>query len=299
MEAIVELNGITKRYKNKKAVDDISLSIERGTITAILGPNGAGKSTAISIMLGLIEPTEGSVKVFGKEPKALAVRQRIGAMMQEVSVMDGLKTREIIQLFRGYYPNKMDMDELIELTGLNDDDLTKYADELSGGQQRALMFALSLAGDPDLLFFDEPTVGFDTIKRQMFWSKVKSLASKGKTVIFSTHYLQEADEVANRIILFKEGKIALDGSSKDIKSSLTSNTVSFQTNGNTPLDKLRELPVVSSIFEQANRIFVVTTDTDRILACIYHENLEVFNIQINESRLETAFEQLLKNKEVI
>ncbi len=299
METVIEMKNISKQFKNKKAVDDISLSIQKGSITAILGPNGAGKSTTISIMLGLIEPTNGSVKVFGKNPKALEVRQKIGAMLQNVSVIDGLKTREIIQLFRSYYPHKMDLEELIALTGLNDAELNKYAEELSGGQRRALMFALALAGDPDLLFFDEPTVGFDTIKRQMFWDKVQSLASIGKTIIFSTHYLQEADDVADRIILFKEGQIVADGSGKDIKSSLTSNSVSFQKKSPIPLDKLRQLPVVSSIYEQGKHTFVVTTDTDAVLAFIFHQQLEVYNIQINQGRLEAAFEELTMKKEVI
>ena len=299
MKAIVELNHVTKCYKNKKAVDDISLTIERGSITAILGPNGAGKSTTIAIMLGLIEPTEGHVKVFGKDPKELAVRQRIGAMLQDISLMDGLKTRELIQLFRGYYPNKLDMEELIELTGLSEEYLNKYTNELSGGQKRALMFTLALSGDPDLLFFDEPTVGFDTVKRQIFWNKVKSLSSKGKTIIFSTHYLQEADDAADRIVLFKDGKIAADGTGKEIKSSLTNSSVSFQLNSSVSLEKLLQLPTVSRIYDQGNRTFVITTDTDCVLAYIFQENLGVSNIQVNQGRLETAFAQLLMAKEVI
>ena len=299
MKEIVKISGVTKHYKYKKAIDDISFSIKKGSITAILGPNGAGKSTIISMMLGLIEPTIGSVEVFDKNPKSLEVRQKMGAMMQDVSLMDGLKARELIQLFRAYYPNKMDMEKLIELTGLNDIDLTKYAEELSGGQKRSLMFALALAGNPDLLILDEPTVGFDTVKRQLFWGKVNSLASKGKTIIFSTHYLEEADNAADRIILFKEGKIVADGTAKDIKPSLIGHSVSFQMKIPIALDKLHALPFVSSVYVKGNRTFVVTTETDSVLAFIFKENLDVYNLEINERRLEAAFEDLIIKEEVI
>ena len=299
MVAVVELNGVTKRYKTKTAVDTISLAIEKGTITAILGPNGAGKSTILSVMLGIMEPTEGNVKVFGKDPKSLPVRQKIGAMMQNVSVMDGLKAKELIQLFRAYYPIKMDMEELISLTSLNETDLNKYAEELSGGQQRALMFALALAGNPELLILDEPTVGLDPVKRQLFWEKIKSFAAKGKTILFSTHYLQEADDVADRMIVFKEGSIVADGTSTEIKSTLISSEVSFQIDSSVSLEKLQQLSVVSGIYKQENRTFVITSDPDRVLACIFHERLAVSNIKFTEGRLDTAIEQLTLNKEVI
>lgn len=152
MDSVIEMNGVSKLYKDKKAVDNISFNIAKGSITAILGPNGAGKTTALGMLLGLLEPTEGTVKIFGQHPKDKMVREKTGAMLQEVSVMDRLKVREIIALIRSYYPQPMDMEFLIKATGLAPGDLNRYAEKLSGGQKRSLGFALALAGDPELIF---------------------------------------------------------------------------------------------------------------------------------------------------
>lgn len=152
MDNIIEMHGVSKIYKDKKAVDNISFNIAKGSITAILGPNGAGKTTALGMLLGLIEPTEGTVELFGQHPKDKEVREKTGAMLQEVSVMDRLKVREIIDLIRSYYPKPMDMDFLIKATGLAPADLNRYAEKLSGGQKRSLGFALALAGNPELIF---------------------------------------------------------------------------------------------------------------------------------------------------
>lgn len=180
MDNIIEMHGVSKIYKDKKAVDNISFNIAKGSITAILGPNGAGKTTALGMLLGLIEPTEGTVELFGHHPKDKVVREKTGAMLQEVSVMDRLKVREIIDLIRSYYPKPMDMEFLIKATGLAPADLNRYAEKLSGGQKRSLGFALALAGNPELIFFDEPTVGLDITSRRRFWETVRGLAEQGK-----------------------------------------------------------------------------------------------------------------------
>lgn len=193
MEHVIQMEKVSKVYQGKRAVDDISFSIGKGSVTAILGPNGAGKTTMLAMLLGLTEPTEGRISVFGLPPKHNTVREKTGAMLQEVSVMDRLKVHEIIALIRSYYPQPMATEDLFAATGLAQGDLKRYAERLSGGQKRGLGFALALAGNPDLLFLDEPTVGLDTTARRRFWETVRGLAAAGKTILFTTHYLQEAD----------------------------------------------------------------------------------------------------------
>jgi ABC-2 type transport system ATP-binding protein len=299
VEEVVSIEKATKKFKDKIAVDELSCSIQRGEVVAILGPNGAGKSTTILMMLGLLEPTEGKLEIFRMDPKEKAVREKIGAMLQEVSVIDTLTVKEIIQLFRSYYAAPMDFDELVALTGLKKEEMKKRADKLSGGQKRRLGFALALAGDPDLLFFDEPTVGMDITARKRFWDTVKALKEKGKTIIFTTHYLQEADDVAERILLFHKGKVVADGTPHAIKNKLTKQSVSFFENGAVPLDEIRSLAIVSDVYIKENRVFIVTEQTDDVLAYLFEKRLGVKGIEVEKGRLDEAFEQLTKNKEAI
>lgn len=299
MPDAVTMRNVTKRFGKTLAINDVSFSIEEGSTVAILGPNGAGKTTAISMMLGLIDPTDGKVQLFNKNPKEIEVRKKIGAMLQEVSVVDKLKVHEIIALFRSYYPNPLSMEELIKLTGLKKDDLKKWADKLSGGQSRRVGFALALAGNPDLIFFDEPTVGLDITARRLFWEKVDMLKANGKTVIFTTHYLQEADDVAERIILFHHGEIIADGKPEDIKRKLTGRNVSFQMNDEDAIRKLQDLQVVTGYYEKGNRHYIVSEDTDAVLATIFQQNMDAKDIWLEQGRLEEAFEQLTAEPEEV
>lgn len=299
MEAIIEMKRVSKMFKDKKAVNDLSFRIEKGSVTAILGPNGAGKTTALSMILGLLEPTEGEIKVFGKAPKDQSVRDKTGAMLQEVSIMDRLKVREVLELIRSYYPNPMDMESLITLTGLQDSDLKRYAEKLSGGQKRSLGFALAMAGNPDLLFFDEPTVGLDITARRRFWESVRKLAGQGKTIIFTTHYLQEADDTADRILLFHKGALVADGTPEEIKSRIVKRSVSFLPRQDGPgfRERLKALPLLTDYYDKDGRIYVNTDDTDLALESIFAEKLEVRDIRIDQGRLDEAFEQLTVNQE--
>ena len=292
MEYAEHIKQLTKVFKDNKAVDDVSFSIKRGEIVAILGPNGAGKSTTMLLMLGLLQPTNGEAKLFNADAKEKKIREKIGVMLQEVSLMDGLKVKEIIGLFRSYYPNPLSIDKLVRLTGLSDKDLNKRTEKLSGGQKRRVGFALALAGNPDLLFFDEPTVGMDISARKVFWETVKELADKGKTIIFSTHYLQEADDVAERIILFNKGKVIADGKPEELKGNLLKQSVSFVVNGPFSKEKFLQLPYVSDVYDKGGRMFIITSNTDLVLAKIFADQLLMRDIAIEKGRLEEAFEQL-------
>lgn len=293
MREVVSLKNVVKTFKNHKAVDDVSFTIKQGEIVAILGPNGAGKTTTILMMLGLMEPTAGFVQLFNTDPGAKEVRERIGAMLQEVSVMDGLKAGEILKLVRAYYPNPLSMDELAKLTGLEKDDLKKLAEKLSGGQKRRLNFALSLAGNPDLLFFDEPTVGMDITARRTFWDTINQLKKRGKTIIFTTHYLQEADEVAERIIMFHKGKIVADGTPQEMKNKLAKQTVSFVADYKMPLDAFWNLPQVKEVYRLGERVYILSHDSDQVLAGLFsNPEWNIKDIQTQSGNLEEAFELL-------
>lgn len=297
MTQIVEISDLVKEFNEKRAVNGVSFSIQQGEVVAILGPNGAGKTTTMLMMLGLLRPTEGDAAIFQKDPKNKDVREKIGVMLQEVSLMDGLKAKELIQLFRSYYPNPLQMDYLIRLTGLEKNDLERRTEKLSGGQKRRVAFALALAGNPDLLFFDEPTVGMDISSRRLFWETVKELAREGKTIIFTTHYLQEADDYADRMILFKNGKVIADGKTAEIKRKMSKQSVSFTALEGITKERFLKLPSVTDVIEKERRVHIVTDDTDAVLSMIYKENLPVKDIQIEKGRLEEAFEQLTESQE--
>ncbi|KQL52339.1 ABC transporter ATP-binding protein [Heyndrickxia shackletonii] len=293
MTEIVRVQHVSKTFHDKKAVNDVSFSIKKGEVVAILGPNGAGKTTTISMMLGLMHPTNGDLKLFGLDPSDKKVREKIGTMLQEVSVMNGLKVKELLELIRNYYPNPLSLKELIQLTGLTETDLKTRAEKLSGGQKRRLSFALALSGNPDLIIFDEPTVGMDITSRNRFWKTINQLADQGKTIIFTTHYLQEADDVAERILLFHNGSIIEDGTPAEIKARIAKQAVSFATDDPIhSLEKLNKHAVVTNIYQKNNRVIVQTEDTDAVLALLFEEKVGARQIQIENGKLDEAFEQL-------
>jgi ABC-2 type transport system ATP-binding protein len=216
--AIASLSGVTKRYANGVlALDGLSLNLHRGEIVALLGPNGAGKSTAVKLMMGLSSPTAGEVSIFGADPRQTSARLRTGVMLQVGRAPEMLRVREHISIFRGYYPQPMPYAEIIQAAGLQGIEERMFG-QLSGGQKQRTLFGIALAGDPDLIFLDEPTVGLDIEARRMMWSQIRSLAARGKTVLLTTHYLEEADALAHRIIVINKGKVVCEGTPAEVKS---------------------------------------------------------------------------------
>ncbi len=292
MNEAVSVSNVTKHFQQKTVVNNISFSIEKGEIAAILGPNGAGKTTVISMILGLLKPTKGEIKLFNRLPDDQRVREKIGVMLQEVSVMPGLKVNEILELFRSYYPNPLSMKELVSLTALTKEDLKTRAEKLSGGQKRRLSFALALAGNPELLIFDEPTVGMDTSSRHRFWQTIHGLADQGKTIIFSTHYLQEADDAAQRILFFADGRLVADDSPMQLRSRIQKQSVSFTLHSDESLEKLSRHPEVERVIQKHQRTIIQTSNTDKVLALIFQENIHAYEIRIEQGTLDEAFRQL-------
>ncbi|PEB81089.1 ABC transporter ATP-binding protein [Bacillus nitratireducens] len=295
MEKIIEVNGVSKTFKHKKAVNNVSFHVNKGQIVALLGPNGAGKTTTISMMLGLKDPTEGNISIFGKSPKHREVRNSLGAMLQEVSVIDSITVEEAIELFRSYYTNSVEKETLLQLSNL-EPERKQRCEKLSGGQKRRLNFALALAGNPDLLFLDEPTVGMDITSRKTFWETIRKLASEGKTIILTTHYLEEADALADRILLFANGKIIADGTPDEMKAAISRKTISFYSKEKIPKSLLKELPHVTEVQSNEGRFTLTTKDTDATLQAIYQRNLPVTDVSVERGSLDEAFEQFVANQ---
>ncbi len=297
MASVVSFQEVSKTFKGKKAVEKVSFTINEGETVAILGPNGAGKTTTIMMMLGLMQASSGKIEVFRQSAADKKNRERIGVMLQEVSMIDALKVHEILALFRSYYQNPLSYDELVAITGLDSHTLKQMANKLSGGQKRRLSFALALAGNPDVLFFDEPTVGMDLSSRKHFWDTIHQFKESGKTIIFTTHYLPEADEIASRILLFAEGKIIADGSPQTIKANLTKKSLSFDKNDTILMDVLQHDQAITSVDIRHNRVFIESTDIDDVLRRLMQTDMHLQNISVEQGKLEEAFELLTSPKE--
>jgi ABC-2 type transport system ATP-binding protein len=225
---VASLDHVTKRYANGVlALDDLSLALHPGEVVALLGPNGAGKSTAVKLMMGLSSATSGNVRIFNEDPRETHARLRTGVMLQVGRAPEMLRVREHITIFRGYYPTPMPYAEIIHAAGLEGLEERMFG-QLSGGQKQRVLFALALAGDPDLIFLDEPTVGLDIEARRLMWGQIRSLASRGKTVLLTTHYLEEADALAHRIVVINKGKVVCEGTPSEVKS-MGSGTASSRT----------------------------------------------------------------------
>lgn len=214
---VARLDGVSKNYGAVQALRNVNFAVTAGELVALLGPNGAGKTTAIKLLLGLAKPTAGQATVFGGNPVNPDVRLRIGAMLQVAKVPETLRVGEHIDLFSSYYPNPFPQSQTLATAGLEDLNNREFGD-LSGGQKQRLLFALALCGDPDVLFLDEPTVGLDVEARRILWEEIRKLIARGKTILLTTHYLQEADELANRVVVINRGRILVEGTPAEIKA---------------------------------------------------------------------------------
>ena len=223
---VVELVDVSKRYGEVQALQHVSLAIELGEVVAFLGPNGAGKTTSISLMLGTRKPTAGTARLFGLSPRDLRARSRIGVMLQESGVPGMLRVTEIVSLFASYYPHPLAASEAIAMAGL-DEKSRSLVKDLSGGQRQRLYLALAVCGNPDVLFLDEPTVGMDVEGRRRFISEIAEFAAKGRTVVLTTHYLEEADQLARRVIVIDHGQVIADTTPEGIKARVAGKHVTF------------------------------------------------------------------------
>ncbi|PWI58026.1 ABC transporter ATP-binding protein [Sulfoacidibacillus thermotolerans] len=290
------MKDVTKQFGQKTAVRDVTMKIAKGSAVALLGPNGAGKTTSIAMMLGLIRPTRGVVTLFGGDPLASEQHAHIGVMLQGVSVPDRLTVVETIQLFRGFYKKPLAIDRLLTAAGL-EEDARVMANRLSGGKMRRLQFALALAGNPEVLFLDEPTVGMDVTARRHFWDELRRFIASGKTLLLTTHDLQEADLVADRVIVMNKGRIIADAAPESIKMQFAGRQISFVAGVHLDLQKLTKLPDVIEIKTAGRQVTIRTNNSDGLLRTLIMEQWEISDIQVTGGGLEEAFMRLTTETE--
>ena len=286
----VALRGLHKAYGSTKAVDGIDLTIEPGEVVALLGPNGAGKSTTLDIVLGLGRADAGSVELFGQTPRAAIAAGQVGAMLQTGGVIQNTSVRELVAVMASLYPTPSDVDKILATTGLTEV-AAKQASKLSGGQTQRVRFAIAMVSDPALMILDEPTAALDVQARHGFWEVMRGYAAQGRTVVFATHYLEEADEFADRIVLMAGGKIVADGSSTEIKSVVTVRTIRA-TLPDAEAAELAAVPGVTSADRRGDSIVLTCTSSDEALRALLARYPQLRDIEVRGGGLDEAFRQL-------
>jgi ABC-2 type transport system ATP-binding protein len=294
-EGGVALKQLSKSYGSLQAVRSIDLAIAPGETVALLGPNGAGKSTTIDMILGLTRPDHGSVSIFGVPPAKAVQSGWIGGMLQSGTPLDHLRVRELIALTASYYPAPLGIDEVLRLTGA-DAFAGQWTTKLSGGQAQRVRFAAALVGNPDLLLLDEPTAGIDVEGRHEFWETMRDIAAQGKTVLFATHYLEEADEFADRIVLIAKGRIVADGPATEIKARAAARTIRGTLPG-ADLTALRSLPGVIAADHHGDVVTLSCSDADIALRALLNRFPAVRDIEVQGGSLEEAFLELTADQD--
>jgi ABC-type multidrug transport system ATPase subunit/surface polysaccharide O-acyltransferase-like enzyme len=288
---VAQLIGVTRRYGKVCALDDISLDLRRGELMALLGPNGAGKTTAIALWLGLTEPDSGQATLLGGSPLAVATRRGIGVMMQDVTLTNGMKVGELIEQTASYYPNPMSVTEALGITQITAL-AGRYYDKLSGGQKRQVQFALAICGRPEVLFLDEPSVGMDVAAREHLWAAIRQLRHAGCSILLTTHYLEEAEMLADRVIVLAKGHVVASGSVSEVRSIVSRRHI--RCDSALPADELSQWPGVLTVSRADQRLTILATDADTVLRRLLASDHSVANIEVQQAGLAEAFVELTK-----
>jgi ABC-2 type transport system ATP-binding protein len=290
----IHLNGLTKTFSTPngpvRAVRGVDIAIEPGETVALLGPNGAGKSTTIDMLLGLLPPDGGTVSLFGGTPEDAIASGRVGAMLQTGSLLRFLTVRELIAMMASLYPNAMDVDEVVELVGLQAA-ANQRTEKLSGGQAQRVRFACALVSNPELLVLDEPTVAMDVEGRHAFWATMRSFAARGTTIVFATHYLEEADDFADRAVLMARGRVVADGPTTEIKARVGARTIRATLPG-VDTGALAALPGVTAADRRGAAVVLRCTDSDAAIRALLDTYSAASDIEISGAGLEEAFLEL-------
>jgi ABC-2 type transport system ATP-binding protein len=290
MATVVEVRDAVKRFGAVRALDGVSLHVDAGEVVALLGPNGAGKTTCVSLMIGLRKPTAGTSTLFGLAPSDIRARSRCGVMLQESGLPSYLTVRETIDLFRTYYPAPLAAGSVIALVGL-EEKARAQLHTLSGGQRQRLYFGLAMCGDPELLFLDEPTVGLDVEARRSFWTHVKAFVRSGRTVVLTTHYLEEADALADRIVVIDRGRILANASPAVLKSATRAKRVSYTAARAMTETDFAGFPLQTLTID-GSRVDIVTAQPEAVLQALFQRGETVADLEVTGASLEHAVIQL-------
>jgi ABC-2 type transport system ATP-binding protein len=283
---VASLERVNKNYGPVRALNGVDFRVRAGEVVALLGPNGAGKTTAVKLLLGLLQPNVGKVRVFGGDPTNPENRMRTGAMLQVGRVPETLRVREHIDLFSTYYEKPMGLSGVLSVAGLENLKDRKFGD-LSGGQKQRVLFALAICGNPDLLFLDEPTVGLDVEARRMLWDQIRHLVRCGKTVLLTTHYLQEADALADRIAVINKGEIIAEGTPAEIKAQTAGKKIRCITT--VSLSELRRIAGVTEVREDREAVEIHTAEAEPVLRELFARDTSLSGLEVTSAGLEEAF----------
>ncbi len=283
---VASLEGVNKNYGSVRALRAVDFRIRAGALVALLGPNGAGKTTAVKLLLGLMPPNSGKVRVFGGDPMNPENRMKTGAMLQVGRVPETLRVREHIDLFSCYYPRPMPLAEVLAAAGLEKLADRKFSD-LSGGQKQRVLFALAICGNPDLLFLDEPTVGLDVEARRLLWDEIRRFVDRGKTVLLTTHYLQEADALADRVAVINQGAIIAEGTPAEIKAKTSGKRIRCITR--LQAADLRQIPGVAEVREDREAVEIHAVEAEPVIRELLARDSQLSGLEVTSAGLEEAF----------
>ncbi|MGB8633961.1 MAG: ABC transporter ATP-binding protein [Rhodanobacteraceae bacterium] len=291
LEYVATLEAVSKHYGKLRALDEVNLRIPRGQLLSLLGPNGAGKSTAISLLLGLLRPDQGTVRLFGENPERLAARRRIGVMLQSANLPETLRVGELLRLTASYYPDPRSLAESAALAGV-EDLLARPYGKLSGGQQRRVQFALALCGRPELLFLDEPTVGMDIEARQKLWQAMRNLVAEGCSVVLTTHYLEEAEALSQRVVVLGRGRVLSEGSVDDLRARIALSTIRCRSH----LDEVRlaSWPGVQTATRDGEFLALVCPQPEAVLRRLLEADTDLAELEVRRAGLAEAFADITR-----
>ena len=290
--AVAQTRSLSKSYGDVTALRNVNIELRAGELLALLGPNGAGKTTLVRMLLGLARPDAGKVSVFGADPLQSQVGIRCGAMLQVGRVPETLKVREHIDLFSAYYPNPLPIAETLRIAGLEEIKDRPFG-ELSGGQRQRVLFALAICGDPDLLFLDEPTVGLDVEARRLMWSQIRTLIARNKTVLLTTHYLNEADALADRILVLQQGAIVAEGTPAEIKSRAIGKQIRCVTR--LSREEIARIPGVLGVKEDRQAFEIQVKAAEPVVRELLQRDDWLSDLEVTNAGLEEAFLALTQN----
>ncbi len=281
----IRWTGVTKRFGAVTAVDDLTLAIEPGEVVALLGPNGAGKTTTIDLALGLGSPTTGAAELFGLPPRRAIVAGRVGAMLQGGALLPDLTVAQCVALVAAAHRRPSGVGPALERAGATGI-ASRRVSRLSGGETQRARFAVAIVSDPDLLVLDEPTAAMDVEARHLFWSSMRELTASGRTVVFATHYLDEADAFADRVVILQAGRVVADGTPAEVKAVVAGRTISFTTHADAPL---AALPAVTSVERRGTRVTLTSADSDATLRALLATWPDARDVLVSARTMDDAF----------
>jgi len=284
-----QLRGVKKRFGKTVALDGLDLQVRPGELFSVLGPNGAGKSTAVSLMLGLLRPEQGEARLFGRSPLLVEPRRQVGVMMQEVTLAPELRVLEHIALVASYYPQPLTPAATMELTNVSSLAARPFG-KLSAGQKRQVQFAMAVCGRPKLLFLDEPSVGLDVRARQMMWSTLRQLVRSGTSVVLTTHYLEEAESLSNRVAVLNKGRLIASGTVNEIRALVVRKHITCSTA--LAMDQIAAWPDVESVTRDHQRLQISTSNSEAVVRRLLAADSNLEELEVRRAGLAEAFTEL-------